>query len=65
MYELNLYILISILTKIIEKARKESYKKPTELDRIIRRWNVKTNSNIWMPLYFLYVEIKLCLVKMV
>ena len=44
---------------------KESYKKLTELDRIIREWNGKTNSNFWMPLYFLFVEIKLCLVEMV
>ena len=30
----------------LDKSMKESNKKLTELDQIIRRWNDKTNSNI-------------------
>jgi len=62
MYKLNLYVLTSILTKI-SKAMKESSEKLTELDQIIRWWDGKTNNNIWMPSYFLYIEIKLWLVE--
>lgn len=30
-----------------------------------RRWNDKTNRNIWMPLYFIYVEIESCIMEIV
>ena len=53
-YECLYFLYIEIKLCLVEMVwtMKEFNKKLTELDQIIKGWNGKTNSNIWMPSIF-------------